>query len=97
MLFTGGLDSTLILDSLRKTRHVEAFTVTQKESPKDDDVLAEKYCRENGIPHHVIELDETDFSRFPKMVRTVEDSDSALPGLNISLLAAAEKAAELGF
>lgn len=69
----------------------------QKEAPKDDDAVAAEYCRSKGVRHYVVELDEASFDDFPSALSDVEDSDSVLPGLAISLRAAARFGREKGF
>ncbi len=95
VLFTGGLDSTLILDAARRMgkNRVSATTVVQKGKWKTDDLFAAEYCKKYGIEHFVIETENSVFSReFDRTVAVLEEPDSVLPGLAISLLQAAEYA-----
>lgn len=99
VLFTGGLDSTLILDAARRMgkNRISATTVVQKGKWKTDDVFAAEYCAKYGIEHFVIETENSVFSReFDRTVGVLEEPDSVLPGLAISLLQAAEYARAKG-
>lgn len=64
--------------------------------PKEDDEAAKDFCLKNCIEHSIIELDRHSLSQFPDAVRDIEDFDSALPGLSLSLRAAAQEARRLG-
>lgn len=72
---------------------VSATTVVQKGKWKTDDIFAAEYCKKYGIEHFVIETENSVFSReFNRTVGVLEEPDSVLPGLAISLLQAAEYA-----
>ncbi|MFZ3232674.1 MAG: asparagine synthase-related protein, partial [Patescibacteria group bacterium] len=97
VLFTGGLDSTIILDAAIKLgKKVRAVTAVQEVLKKDDEFAIE-YCRKLGIPHDVIKLPtENPFESYSAAIRDMEDADSVLAGLSITLRAISKEAKAKG-
>ncbi len=78
-------------------KNVSAITVVQKDAWKTDDRFAVEYCRKRGIRHIVIETENRDYPKhFERVLEILEEPDSVLPGLSISLLLAAERAKREG-
>lgn len=78
-------------------KDVSAITVVQKDAWKADDRFAVEYCRERGIRHIVIETENRDYpENFESVLEILEEPDSVLPGLSISLFLAARRARREG-
>ena len=97
VLFTGGLDSTIILRAgMEFGKKVRAVTAVQKILKKDDEFAIE-YCRKHSVPHDVIELPSDDpFPLFRAAARATEDADTSLAGLSVTLSAICRESRKKG-
>lgn len=86
VLYTWGLDSTLILKELIKRKsNIIAITAMQKSFLKEDDISAIHFCKENGIEHKVILHDDSDINLLPAVVHAMEDVDISMTGLSVTI------------
>lgn len=97
VLFTGGLDSTIILRAgMEFGKKVRAVTAVQKVLKKDDEFAIE-YCRKHSVPHDVIELPSDDpFPLFRAAASATEDADTSLAGLSVTLSAICRESRKKG-
>lgn len=94
--FSGGIDSTLVAEAVRKNgAHPELLTVGLRGQPELEH--SRRIARKIGLRVTVRELSETDvLTALPEVVNIVESCDPVIVGVSIPLYFACEMAMEMG-